>query len=74
MVYYTQTYCVLQIEINSRYRKYEESVHMACLTTLISHPSLDISPIWIPLISNEVINSQGRLVQCDSFFMDFNKV
>jgi hypothetical protein len=28
----------------------------------ISQSSLDISPIWIPLISDEVSNSQGRSV------------
>jgi hypothetical protein len=49
---------ILEIESNSRYRKYKESAHMACLTNPISQPSLDISPILIPLISNEVSNSQ----------------
>jgi hypothetical protein len=33
---------------------------MACLTNPISQPSLEISPIWTPLISQEVINSWGR--------------
>jgi hypothetical protein len=47
---------ILEIESKSRYRKYKESAHMACLTNQISQPSLDISPIWIPLISNEVSN------------------
>jgi hypothetical protein len=37
-------------------------------------PSLDISPIWIPLISYELINSQGRSVWSDRFFMGFYKV
>jgi hypothetical protein len=41
---------ILEIESNSRYRKYKESVHKACFIIPISHPSLDIS-IWIPLIS-----------------------
>jgi hypothetical protein len=49
---------VLEIESNSRYRKYNESAHMTCLTNPISQPSLVIFPIWIPLISNEVSNSQ----------------
>jgi hypothetical protein len=53
---------ILDIESNSRYRKYKESAHMACLTHPISQPSLDISPIWIPFISDEVSNSQGRFV------------
>jgi hypothetical protein len=45
---------VLEVERNTRYRKYKESAHMACSTNPISQPSLDISPIWIPLISEEV--------------------
>jgi hypothetical protein len=53
---------------NSRYRKYKESAHVACLTSPISQPSLDISHIWIPFITNEVTNSQ-RSVGCDRFFM-----
>jgi hypothetical protein len=53
---------ILEIESNSRYRKYKESAHVTNLTNQISQPSLDISPIWIPLISDEVSNSQGRLV------------
>jgi hypothetical protein len=53
---------VLEIESNSRYRKYKESAHIACLLNLISQPSLDISPIWTPLISIEVSNSQRRSV------------
>jgi hypothetical protein len=40
---------ILEIESNSRYRKYKESAHMACLTNLISHPCLDISPSRSPL-------------------------
>jgi hypothetical protein len=48
---------ILEIESNSRYRKYKELVHIACLINAISRPSLDISPIRIPLISNEVSSS-----------------
>jgi Na+-translocating ferredoxin:NAD+ oxidoreductase RnfC subunit len=51
---------ILEIESNSRYRKYKESSHVTCLTNPISQPSLDISPIWIPLISSEGANSQRR--------------
>jgi hypothetical protein len=47
---------ILEIESNSRYRKYKESAHVACLTNPIRQPSLDISPVWIPLMSNEVSN------------------
>jgi hypothetical protein len=53
---------ILEIESNSRYRKYKESVHMACLTNQISQHSLHTYPIWIPLISSEVTNSQRRSV------------
>jgi hypothetical protein len=56
---------ILEIESNSKYRKYKESAHMACLTNLISQPTLDISPIWIPFIRNEVTNSQKRSVLCE---------
>jgi hypothetical protein len=49
---------ILEIESNSKYRKYKESAYVACLTNPISQPSLGISPIWIPLISNDVSNSQ----------------
>jgi hypothetical protein len=47
---------ILEIESNIRHRKYKESAHMVCLTNPISQPSLDISPIWIPLINSEVTN------------------
>jgi hypothetical protein len=53
---------ILEIESNSRYRKYKESAHIASLNNTISQPSLDISPIWIPLISNKVSNSHRRSV------------
>jgi hypothetical protein len=53
---------VLEIESKSRYGKYKESAHMACLTNPINQSSLDISPIWISLIRNEVTNSQRRSV------------
>jgi hypothetical protein len=36
---------ILEVESNSRHRKYRESTHMACLKTLISQPSLDISSV-----------------------------
>jgi hypothetical protein len=32
---------ILEIESNSRSRKYKESAHMACLKTRIRQPSLD---------------------------------
>jgi hypothetical protein len=36
---------ILEIESNSRYKKYKESAHVACLTNPISQPSLEFSPI-----------------------------
>jgi hypothetical protein len=45
---------ILEIESNTRYIKYKESAHMACLTIQSSQPNLGIYPIWIPLSSNEV--------------------
>jgi hypothetical protein len=36
------------------YRKYKESVNMSLVAHPISQPSLDISPIWTPIIVAEV--------------------
>jgi hypothetical protein len=38
---------ILQIEVNSRQRKYKESAHMACMENPIRQPSLEFPPIWI---------------------------
>jgi hypothetical protein len=51
---------ILHTEGNSRYRKYKESAHMACMNNPISQTSLEFSPIWIPLIKKEVNTLQGR--------------
>jgi hypothetical protein len=45
-------------------RKYKESVLMVCLTNMISQLNLDISPIWTPLIRNEVTNSEKASMMC----------
>jgi hypothetical protein len=50
---------VQQSEPNIIYRKYKISAHMSLLVNPISQPSVDISPIWILVISEEV----GRLQQ-----------
>jgi hypothetical protein len=42
--------------------KYSSSYYMACTANPISQPSLDFSPIWIPIISDEVTNSHRRSV------------
>jgi hypothetical protein len=49
----------VQIETNKVCRKYKEEAHMVCITNPISQPSLEISPIWIPLIREEVGRLQG---------------
>jgi hypothetical protein len=53
---------VLDIESHRKYRKYKEAAHMACYIDPISQPSLDISPIWIPIINNEANTSQRRSI------------
>jgi hypothetical protein len=53
---------ILEIESHNRCRKYKKSTHMAYSANSISQPSLDISPIWIPLFRNEVTNPQSRSV------------
>jgi hypothetical protein len=45
---------VLKIEQNTTYKKYKESVHMSLIDHPISQPSLDICPIWTPVITAEV--------------------
>jgi hypothetical protein len=55
-------------------RKYRESAHMACLTNPISQPCLHISPIWIPLTSYAVANSQRRSARCNRFFIGLYEV
>jgi hypothetical protein len=50
----------LQIEPNTIYRKYKESAQTSLLDHLISQPSLDISPIWSPIITTEVSKLQFR--------------
>jgi hypothetical protein len=45
---------VLHIEPNNTYRKYKESTHMSPVDHPVSQPSLDISPIWTPIITAEV--------------------
>jgi hypothetical protein len=35
---------------DTTYRKYKESVQMSLIDHPISQPSLDISPIWTPVI------------------------
>jgi hypothetical protein len=47
---------------------------MACLTNPISQPSVNISPIWIPLSSNEVSHSKRGSVWRGRFFMGFHTV
>jgi hypothetical protein len=50
---------ILQIEVNSRQRKYKESAQMARMENPLSQPSLEF-PLWIPLVKLEVNNLQRR--------------
>jgi hypothetical protein len=54
---------VIQIETSDMSRKYKEAAHIAGATNPISQHSLEISPIWIPLICEEVGRMQGSSVQ-----------
>jgi hypothetical protein len=49
----------VQIETNNICRKYKEGAHMACIMNPISQPNLEVCPIWIPLIREEVGRLQG---------------
>jgi hypothetical protein len=53
---------ILEIVSKRRCTKHKELTHIVCLTYPISQPCLDISLIWIPLISIEVTNSHRRSV------------
>ena len=39
---------------NSRIRKLKESAFIHCTDHVISQPSIDISPIWLPIIRPEI--------------------
>jgi hypothetical protein len=45
-----------------KHRKYSESVHISLIGHPVSQPSLDISPIWTPVITAEVKILQLRQV------------
>jgi hypothetical protein len=51
---YSKEAKVLQIELNTTYRKYKESAPISLVAYLMSQPNLDISPIWTPIIEVEV--------------------
>jgi hypothetical protein len=48
----------IQKEPNTIYRKYKESAHMAYLENMISQPSLEMSPFWLPIIKEEIKRTQ----------------
>jgi hypothetical protein len=54
---------VLQIEPKTTYRKYKEFPHVSLIDHPISQPSLDISPICIPITAAEIKKLQLRPVQ-----------
>jgi hypothetical protein len=45
-----------ELKVTAGIGKTRKSAHTEFLTNPISQPSLDIPPIWIPFISNEVSN------------------
>ena len=45
---------IISKEENSRIRKLKESVLIHCTHPVISQPSIDISPIWLPIIRPEI--------------------
>jgi hypothetical protein len=62
---------VLQIELNSTYRKGKGSAHMCLVDHLISHPSLGVRPIWTPIITVDVRKFQLRPVYIMCEIQDF---
>jgi hypothetical protein len=44
------------------YSKYKESTHMSLAIHLISQPSLDVFPIWTPIIEMEIRRLQLHAV------------
>jgi hypothetical protein len=53
---------VLQIELDTTYRKYKESAYVSLVDHPVSQPNLDISPVWIHVIIAEVKKLQLRPV------------
>jgi hypothetical protein len=49
-------------------RKYKESAHMSLVYHPVSQPSLDIPPIWTPIITAEV--RKCNYVQCRLYVKD----
>jgi predicted GIY-YIG superfamily endonuclease len=45
---------ILEVEINSVYRKYKEAAYLSCLQNPINKPSTENLPIWYILISGEL--------------------
>ena len=45
---------IISKEENSRIRKLKESAFIHCADHVISQPSSDISPIWLPIIRPEI--------------------
>ena len=45
---------IISKEENSRIRKLKQSAFIHCTDHVISQPSIDISPIWLPIIRPEI--------------------
>jgi hypothetical protein len=58
------------------YLKYKESTHMSLPVNMLSQPSLDTSPSWIPTISEEEVGSystENFIVLTDCFTFVFTR-
>jgi predicted GIY-YIG superfamily endonuclease len=54
---------ILEIENNSRYRKYKDSGHVVCLTNPTIQSNFDVSPMWIPLPAMKLATyREGKVV------------
>ena len=45
---------IISKDENSRIGKLKESAFIHCTDHVISQPSIDISPIWLPIIRSEI--------------------
>jgi hypothetical protein len=62
LLFYSTLLLLVSEAPNTTYRKYKETVHLSLIGHPISQPSLDISPIWAPVITAEVRDWVGKLV------------
>jgi hypothetical protein len=46
---------ILEVECSSLCTKYKETAHIMCCKNPISQASVDMSPLWLPLIRKELL-------------------